>query len=94
MQQTIEDRARDILVERLGVAPDDVLLTSRFQPDTDKGERHSQAGQGHLGCDSLDIVELTMAFEEEFAVQIGDDEAERLATFGDAVDLLSAKVGQ
>lgn len=45
-----------------------------------------------LGADSLDMVELTMAFEEEFGVEIGDHEAERVANVGDAHDLLISKL--
>lgn len=92
-RQELEDRARGVVMEHLGVTHDQVTREARFQPDTSKGERHTDGPEhGHLGCDSLDIVELTMAFEEAFNIRIEDDEAEALVTFGDAVDLVAGKV--
>ena len=68
------DRVKKIVVEHLGVEPDKVTEDASFIDD--------------LGADSLDIVELVMAFEEEFGVEIPDDQAETIVTVGDAVKFL------
>ena len=68
------DKVRDIVVEQLGVEADDVTIESTFIDD--------------LGADSLDIVELIMAFEEEFGVEIPDEKAEKIRTVADAVKML------
>ena len=65
------DRVKKIVVEHLGVDADKVTKDARFIDD--------------LGADSLDIVELVMAFEEEFGVEIPDDAAEDIATVNDAI---------
>ena len=67
----IADRVKKIVVEHLGVEEDKVVEGASFIDD--------------LGADSLDTVELVMAFEEEFSVDISDDAAETIQTFGDAV---------
>lgn len=67
---TVFERIRNILVELLGVEPDDVTPNASFIDD--------------LGADSLDLVELIMAFEEEFNVEISDAEAESWLTVSDA----------
>lgn len=76
----IADRVKKIVVEHLGVEPEKVTPEATFMDD--------------LGADSLDHVELTMAFEEEFGCEISDDEAADVLTFGDAVKLIerNAKV--
>ena len=66
------DRVKKIVVEHLGVEADKVTEEAAFIDD--------------LGADSLDIVELVMAFEEEFSVEIPDDAAEKIATVKDAID--------
>jgi acyl carrier protein len=68
---TIEAKVRDIIAEQLGVAVDDIHLASTFVED--------------LGADSLDVVELVMAIEEQFEVAIPDDAAENIKTVQDAV---------
>lgn len=68
------EKVRDIVVEQLGVEPDEVSIDSTFIDD--------------LGADSLDIVELIMAFEEEFGVEIPDEKAEKIRTVADAVKML------
>ena len=73
------DRVKKIVVEHLGVEEDKVTPDASFIDD--------------LGADSLDIVELVMAFEEEFSVEIPDDAAESIQTFGDAVSFLTKAVG-
>lgn len=70
----VEDRVRKIVVEHLNVEADKVVEKASFIDD--------------LGADSLDQVELVMAFEEEFSVEIPDDAAETIQTFGDAVSFL------
>ena len=73
------DRVKKIVVEHLGVEAASVTPEASFIDD--------------LGADSLDIVELVMAFEEEFSVEIPDDAAESIQTFGDAVSYLTKAVG-
>ena len=68
------DRVKKIVVEHLGVEADKVTEEASFIDD--------------LGADSLDIVELVMAFEEEFGVEIPDDAAETIVTVGDAIKFL------
>ena len=73
--QNIQDRVAALVVDHLGVAAEEVKLESSFIDD--------------LGADSLDIVELVMAFEEEFGVEIPDDAAEKITTVGDAVSYIT-----
>ena len=73
----IADRVRKIVVEHLGVEEDKVVVGASFI--------------GDLGADSLDTVELAMAFEEEFGIEIPDDAAESIQTFGDAVKFITEK---
>ena len=70
----IADRVKKIVVEHLGVEEDKVVENASFIDD--------------LGADSLDTVELVMAFEEEFGIEIPDDAAENIQTFGDAVKFI------
>ena len=70
----IADRVKSIVVEHLGVEGDKVVVGASFIDD--------------LGADSLDTVELVMAFEEEFGCEIPDDAAEKILTVKDAVDFL------
>lgn len=73
----IESRVRDIIVNELGVEPSKVTAEASFVED--------------LGADSLDTVELVMAFEEEFGIEIPDEDAEKMETVGDAVKYLQEK---
>jgi acyl carrier protein len=73
----LEERVAEIIVEQLGVSRDEVKLEASFIDD--------------LGADSLDIVELVMAMEETFDVEIPDDDAEKIQTIGDAVKYLKEK---
>ena len=71
---SVEDRVKSIIVEQLGVDADEVQQEASFVED--------------LGADSLDTVELIMAFEEEFGVEISDDEAEKIRKVKDAVEYI------
>ncbi|MEM6266912.1 MAG: acyl carrier protein [Pseudomonadota bacterium] len=73
------DRVQKIVVEHLGVEGDKVTQDASFIDD--------------LGADSLDIVELVMAFEEEFGVEIPDDAAEKISTVGDATKYIEDNKG-
>ncbi len=77
---SIEDRVRDLVVEQLGVSGDQVNPEAAFIDD--------------LGADSLDTVELVMAFEEEFGSEISDSEAEKILTVGDAIKFIDSKSNQ
>ncbi len=76
---SVEDRVKEIIVEQLGVDAGEVTEGASFIDD--------------LGADSLDTVELVMAFEEEFGLEIPDEEAEKLQTVGDALNYLKDKQG-
>ncbi|HEY3054088.1 MAG TPA: acyl carrier protein [Thermoanaerobaculia bacterium] len=73
----VEDRVKSIIVEQLGVDAEEVTPDASFVED--------------LGADSLDTVELIMAFEEEFGVEISDDEAEKIRKVRDAVDYIEKR---
>jgi acyl carrier protein len=79
-EKSIEEKVRDIIVEQLGVNPEQVTINASFIED--------------LGADSLDTVELVMAFEEEFAVEVPDEDAEKLQTVGAVVDYIKEKGGK
>jgi len=76
-KMSIFDKVKKIIVEQLGVEEKDVTMESSFVDD--------------LGADSLDIVELVMAFEEEFDMEIPDEDAEKIRTVGDAVNYIQEK---
>jgi len=75
----LEEKVKDIIVEELGVEREKLTNEASFMDD--------------LGADSLDTVELVMAFEKEFDLDIPDEEAEKLRTVGDAMKYLHEKVG-
>ena len=75
---TTLDRIKDIIVDLLGVEPEKVTLEARFRED--------------LEADSLDLVELIMAFEEEFGEEISDDDAQNIRTVGEAVAYVEARM--
>jgi acyl carrier protein len=70
-EKTIEQRVKDIIVDQLGVNADQVTPEAKFIED--------------LGADSLDTVELIMALEEEFSLEVPDEEAEKLQSVGDVI---------
>ena len=71
MSATIEQKVKNIIAEQLGVGEEEIKTTSSFIED--------------LGADSLDIVELVMAMEEEFDIEIPDEDAEKIQTIADAI---------
>ena len=75
----VEERIRQLIVDQLGVSLEEIRPEVSFLDD--------------LGADSLDIVELVMALEEEFDVEIPDDDAEKIQTIGDAFAYIKEKVG-
>jgi acyl carrier protein len=80
MSNSLEERVKDIIVEELGVEREKLAAEASFMED--------------LGADSLDTVELVMAFEKEFDIDIPDEEAEKLRTVGDALKYLHEKLGK
>jgi len=79
MPDNIEEKVKDIIVEQLGVAADQVKPDAKFIED--------------LGADSLDTVELVMAFEEEFGIEVPDEEAEKLTSVGDVTRYIEGSGG-
>ncbi len=75
---TVEERVKKIIAEQLGVEEDEVTPEARFVED--------------LGADSLDTVELVMALEEEFEIEIPDEDAEKILTVGKALEYIKEKV--
>jgi acyl carrier protein len=75
----VAERVKSIIVEQLGVDEEEVTLEASFTED--------------LGADSLDIVELVMAFEEEFGIEIPDEEAEKIGNVREAVDYIQNNAG-
>jgi len=74
----ILQKVRQLIAEQLGLEEDEITPESSFLDD--------------LGADSLDLVELIMAFEEEYELEIPDEDAERIATVGDAVEYIRQRV--
>jgi acyl carrier protein len=77
MADSTEAKVKEIIINELGVEPEKVTPEASFVED--------------LGADSLDTVELVMAFEEEFGIEIPDEDAENLQTVGDAIKYLKEK---
>ena len=80
MAGEVESKVREIISEQLGVSADEVTPEASFIED--------------LGADSLDIVELVMALEEEFGLDIPDEDADKLKTVGDAMNYLQQHAGK
>jgi len=76
--KSVEERVQDIVVDLLGVERDRVVSAARFRED--------------LEADSLDLVELIMAFEEEFNGEISDEDAQKITTVGEAVDYIRSQM--
>jgi len=77
---TTMERVRDIIVDLLGVDPEQVTPEARFRED--------------LEADSLDLVELIMAFEEEFGGEISDEDAQKITTVGEAVTYVEQRMAE
>ena len=77
---SIEQRVKEIIVEQLGVNGSEVKPEAKFVDD--------------LGADSLDLVELVMALEEEYNMEISDEDAEKILTVGDAINFIKGHVSQ
>ena len=77
---SVEDRVKSIIVEQLGVDAEEVTPEASFVED--------------LGADSLDTVELIMAFEEEFGLEISDDDAEKIRKVKDAVEFIDGQLAK
>ena len=76
---SLEEKVKDIIVDKLGVSADQIKEDANFIDD--------------LGADSLDTVELVMAFEEEFGIEVPDEEAEKLTSVGDVVKYIESNAG-
>jgi acyl carrier protein len=76
----IEQRVREIIADQLGEAIENITPEKDFVQD--------------LGADSLDVVELVMALEEEFGIEIPEEDAEKIKTVGDAINYIKEKLGQ
>jgi acyl carrier protein len=74
----VEDKIKEIIIEQLGVSAQEVVAEASFIDD--------------LGADSLDIVELVMALEEEWGLEIPDDDAEKIQTIQDAINYIEERV--
>ena len=77
---SIEQRVKEIIVEQLGVNESEVKPEAKFVDD--------------LGADSLDLVELVMALEEEYNMEISDEDAEKILTVGDAINFIKGHASQ
>ena len=75
----VADKVKSIIAEQLGVKPEEVTPAASFIDD--------------LGADSLDTVELVMALEEEFGIEIPDEDAEKMTTVGEAIKYIEEKAG-
>jgi acyl carrier protein len=78
MSNSIEEKVKSIIVEQLGVQADEVKPEASFVDD--------------LGADSLDTVELVMAFEEAFGIEIPDEDAEQIETVGQAIEYVTRRL--
>ncbi|OGP17756.1 MAG: acyl carrier protein [Deltaproteobacteria bacterium GWA2_55_10] len=77
---SVENKVKKIIIDQLDVTEDEVTSQASFVDD--------------LGADSLDTVEMVMAFEEEFGIEIPDEDAEKIKTVQDAVDYINKKAGK
>jgi len=78
-EKSVEERVKDVIVAQLGVDPSEVKPEASYIDD--------------LGADSLDTVELVMALEEEFGMEIPDEEAEKIKSVGETIEHVKSKLG-
>ena len=78
MNQEVYEKVKAIIIDTLTVEEDQITPEARFRED--------------LGADSLDLVELIMAFEDEFGIEIADEDAQKMRTVSDAIEYLKDKV--
>lgn len=78
MSDSVEEKVKKIIIEQLGISEEELKPEVSFVDD--------------LGADSLDLVELVMALEEEFGKEISDEDAEKIATFQDAVNYINGQL--
>ena len=76
---SVESRVKEVIIDQLGVDEKEVTLEAKFIDD--------------LGADSLDLVELVMALEEEYEIEISDEDAEKIQTVGDAIEYIKSHRG-
>lgn len=75
---SLEERVKELIVQQLGVSESEVVPEAKFVDD--------------LGADSLDLVELVMALEDEYGIEIPDDDAEKILTVGDALKYIQERI--
>ncbi|WKZ32116.1 MAG: acyl carrier protein [Thermodesulfobacteriota bacterium] len=80
MRMSVENKVKKIIIDQLDVTEDEVTQQASFVDD--------------LGADSLDTVEMVMAFEEEFGIEIPDEDAEKIKTVQDAIEYINKKAGK
>ncbi len=80
MASSIEEKVKELIVQQLGVSESEVVPEAKFIDD--------------LGADSLDLVELVMALEDEYGIDIPDEDVEKIVTVGDAIKYLEQRVSQ
>ncbi len=80
MASSVEEKVKELIVQQLGVSESEVVPEAKFIDD--------------LGADSLDLVELVMALEDEYGIDIPDEDVEKIVTVGDAIKYLEQRVSQ
>jgi acyl carrier protein len=95
-RKEVDEKVRALLVEHLGVVPEVVVDEALLVPENDgKGRVNRESVKPNLGADSLDVVEIVMALEDDFDIEIPDEEAQPLndATVAELIEFVVRKVG-